>query len=95
MMLQIRLGGSAGCDAKSCENRAGQFAASGAVGLTGGSLPVRLHPQLKEASMTFLRSIIHFLADSLEALVRDDRDVRARKEADDKQKRWLHYLGSG
>lgn len=30
------------------------------------------------------RSILRFLADSLEALISDDYDIRARKEADDK-----------
>jgi hypothetical protein len=45
--------------------------------------------------MKWWRSLCRFLADSLDALARDDYDIRARKEADDKQKRWLHYLGSG
>lgn len=27
--------------------------------------------------------------------MRDEYDIRARKEADDKQKAWLRFLGSG
>jgi hypothetical protein len=45
--------------------------------------------------MKLLRAIARFLSESLEALIRDDYDIRCRKEADDKQKQWLRYLGSG
>lgn len=41
------------------------------------------------------RSILKFIRDSAEALAFDEYDIRARKEADDKQKAWLRYLGSG
>jgi len=45
--------------------------------------------------MKLLRSILKFIRDSLDALVTDEYDLRARKEADDKSRKWLSYLGSG
>lgn len=45
--------------------------------------------------MKWWRALVKFIRDSAQALAFDEYDIRARKEADDKQKRWYTYLGSG
>jgi hypothetical protein len=45
--------------------------------------------------LRFIRACIKFFRDCSETMTFDEYDIRSRKEADDKSKRWLHYLGSG
>jgi hypothetical protein len=45
--------------------------------------------------MRYLKSLWHFVLDSLEALADDDRNIaRRQRDHEDAQKRWFSFLGS-